>query len=435
MEYVKDTWTIEHSWRCTSCNHDNAGSEEKCLECGKPIDSKQEEIIPKDMSKKASVELSGSQKAKEVFLNKKPGKDWVCVYCKHRAFSFHSVCPECGAKQEISKPAEKTRDERLRERFDKETQTLFIQDLSPRQPVETTQKKKKEIPLTSNPAEDHYQEIEEIKEKIRKDHNNSVIFLKITLSIIVMLILAWLFYYFFSWHNTTGTITETTWHYHVSLRERRIYQGHDWRNEMKNYHFNESCHQEIRSYHNCDPYSCNPHPVSYSCNCQTISIPRESCNTVCSNNGNRSSTCRNVCSTYISSRTSCSTCYRTEFDTCYHRCPDYDDMCSYSYPAWPEIRHMDNWQHDHTIIRPNLSSLTNDSCGSNPEILFMGNRNSTQCTEDSLEFFVRFNVPNVGEFTTNPSVISQYHRFHSGSVWDIRYNHAGMFQPISPRRN
>lgn len=103
--------------------------------------------------------------------------------------------------------------------------------------------------------------------------------------IFFLVIFIWFMYWLLEVHSTIARVTETRWNYNVSLFERQIHNGHDWRGSMHTHNFNVVCHSEIRSYHRCNPYQCNPHQESYSCNPRTTCRNIESCRDVCTSNG------------------------------------------------------------------------------------------------------------------------------------------------------
>jgi hypothetical protein len=40
----------------------------------------------------------------------------------------------------------------------------------------------------------------------------------------------------------------------------------------------------------------------------------------------------------------------------------------------------------------------------------------------------------VGNFSQHPSSLSDYNRYQRGAVWNVQYNHAGMFRTVGPRQ-
>lgn len=105
-------------------------------------------------------------------------------------------------------------------------------------------------------------------------------------------------------------------------------------------------------------------------------------------------------------------------------------MCSYDYPAWPEISHADNTQQDHTVIRPTLASYDNMTCPNDPETLYMQNPAHMQCTTDSVDYSVTFDAGEHGHYGVQPASFSEYNRYHMGDTWDAEYNHAGQFHVL-----
>lgn len=256
----------------------------------------------------------------------------------------------------------------------------------------------------------------------------------------VLAVLAGIIYgcvWLFSWHPTTATVTETTWRYHVDLHRREVRHDSDWKNNEPAHAFNESCHEEIRSYHQCNPYQCNPHQVSFECNCRDDRncTSRPVCSTSCSNSGNGSSSCSERCRNEESCTTNrvCQTCYRTEYDTCYEQCPDYDQKCEFDFPVWPAIQAADTMNTDHTLVRPELSAPGNVACPGDPETLYIANPGVTLCTVDSVRFHATFDAGEVGRFPVVPRSLSEYDRYQIGDRWNAQYNHTGMFRPMNRR--
>jgi hypothetical protein len=177
--------------------------------------------------------------------------------------------------------------------------------------------------------------------------------------------------------------------------------------------------------------------VSYDCHCRSVTTcrPVTRCTTSCSRSGNGSSRCRESCSTSEScqSRSVCQTCYRTEYDTCWNRCPDYDDKCDFDYPTWPVAQVADTTNTDHTLVRPSLTAPNNVVCTGDPELLYLANRNVMMCTTDSVRFHAAFNAGEHGRHEVTPQSLAEYNRYHVGARWNAEYNHAGMFRVLNPR--
>lgn len=108
-------------------------------------------------------------------------------------------------------------------------------------------------------------------------------------------------------------------------------------------------------------------------------------------------------------------------------------MCDYDYPSWPQINHAVLNGFDHTPVRPNLSAPGNVHCPADEENLNLQNHSIVQCTRDTVTFRVDFNAGSVGNFFRNPGSLADYNRYQRGAVWNVQYNHAGMFREVGPR--
>ena len=203
----------------------------------------------------------------------------------------------------------------------------------------------------------------------------------------------------------------THWHYNVTVHQRRVEEGNAWRSEMPAHSFNESCRSEIRNYYNCNPYPCNTHTESYQCNPHLLG-------------------------TCVSGTPGCvdiyvfDTCTQTVTDTCYDSCPNYEDMCHYSYPNWPVVQQADTSNSNRLIVRPLMNMPDVRDCGGDAEFLYIENPRVSQCTVDSLNFSVTFAAQGVGNFTIHPSTTAEYGRYYLGARWRSQYNNAGRFRPI-----
>src|SRR5262249_1425988 len=144
------------------------------------------------------------------------------------------------------------------------------------------------------------------------------------------------------------------WQYTVNLRTREVHHDDGWGHPgTKGFYnevaFNVNCQDKYYGTEDCNPHKCNPHQVSYSCKCKSV---KYNCRKSCQNEGNGYSGCTENCS----ERNECSTCYRTEYDTCYDECPVYRDWCSYDYAEWPVTQTLSTSGDDHTVYWPNLTT-------------------------------------------------------------------------------
>lgn len=443
MTTTTRTWTIEHDWTCGHCRHVNPGRNDECANCGKHIDSTHEEMAPTDMSYENRVKDTAR------FEDKRP--DWMCGFCDSRVQASHDSCHLCGAKKGEKKGSVQSGVDttkggmNISSRGSISVPSLPSNESGPVEPVVVSKPSSSPSVPSQTVGQGPYREtvfeepevpgrLSRVSDWASENFSKIILFMVGTLLVGgLVCLLVWLF----SWHDTTAQVAGTRWNYHVSLHQRQIDHGRDWRDQEHAHAFNETCHSEIRSYHNCNPHNCNPHPESYSCNCQTIRScrPVTSCRTTCTSSGNRSSSCSESCSTSesCSSSQSCSTCYRTVYDTCYDRCPDYDQMCDYDYPSWPEVNHADTTNVDHTLVRPALSAPGDVMCPGDAEMLNIQNHSITQCTTDTIGFTVNFNAGTDGSYTQHPESLREYNRYLTGARWNAQYNHAGQFRTLSPQ--
>lgn len=420
-EYTKKEWVIEHDWQCLHCKHTNPGREDKCVNCGKPIDETHSEIIPTDMSYENRVKDAAVEKK----LTGNP--DWICFYCKHRERAEETKCTECGSEKVKAtvNSGEVTFDSDAIVKAQEILGSKYQSEHNSSPATETKKVSEPKVNVSQYQSTSFYGDDDEIP-VISDDGSNVWKFLIGAVCFFVVCFLLKSCYDYFRWIPTTAKVTGLAWNATVNIKERVVLQGRSWRHDEPRHSFNEVCHREISGYHNCNPYSCNPHQQSYSCNCREVCRPVESCRTVCSSSGRRSSTCREVCSASRSCNTSCSTCYRTVTDTCYHRCPDYDDMCEYSYPSWRNIQTLRTSGSDHNITYPETSVSLN-VCGSDPEQLHIANSAINSCKETNVDYRIYFQVEQVGPRDINVNSLSEFRRFNVDTVFPAEYNHAGGF--------
>lgn len=416
-EYTKREWIIEHDWSCIHCGHTNPGREDKCVNCGKPIDETHEEIVPRDMSYENRVKDSETIK----ILSGKP--DWICFYCQHRNRAETSKCIECGSekvKEAVSSGEDTSPSSSM---FDDAAKPAA----APIKKESVPEKKKQSSPYREpTVTEPPKPQKPDFWARVDEKYKHIVPYLWAAFICILLFFVGKWLYDYYRWIPTTAKVVGVSWGATTEIKTRTIQTGHSWRHNEPRYVFNETCHQEISGYHNCNPYSCNPHRESYSCNCRQVCVPVESCRTVCSSTGRRSSRCREVCSTRNSCRTSCSTCYRTVTDTCYRRCPDYDDMCDYSYPSWRTVQTLTTSGRDHNITYPQTSiGLVN--CGDDPERNHINNSQIESCKQTEMEFTVQFDVPPLGIRNRNIPNIGEFNNYRLNSTWPAFYNKAGNF--------
>ncbi len=436
------TWTIEHDWKCNYCKAINKGRNDECTTCGKSIDDTHEEIVPSDMSYENRV------KDTNVFNDARP--DWICKYCSHRNHASESSCEVCGSsirerKQTVSSGQETIPGSKIPSpRKDSQGRPEFFAEYShtssdpqfiKNDEFEQEEVATKDKATTSSISHYRSSTFEELPEEPLQSSSKKKLLVAV-LGFLGFALVVYFFYWMFSWHQGTATISATSWEFRVTTYQRSVQSGRSWRDQEPVHAFNETCSREIRSYHQCNPYQCNPHQVSFRCSCRSWQEcrPEVSCRTVCTRSGNRSSSCSERCTTRNSctTRESCNTCYRTEYDTCYRRCPDYDDMCSYQYPQWNPERTASLTGTNHAPVRPTLQSNSSMICPSDPEQLYLAS-NASDCHKDTIMFAVLLDAGEHGRQNITPGSLAEYNRYTAGATWNIEYNHAGQFRVISPR--
>jgi hypothetical protein len=436
-EIISDEeWVIEHSWICVTCRTENPSHLKKCENCGKPQDASDQEIVPTDLSKENAVTDSETLKK---FGN---GADYFCGFCGSRQADIHGKCVECAGPQSEKKS-----------NFDsnliKSRKTIIDSDGIKVQQIELTDEAKEALSTSAAKqtsksviSEGFRQStfevpLEEAKpvfdQAISKLKKNAQTIGLVSVGVTGFFLFIWLMIYLFSSHETNARVSRTRWQYHISLHARQIMNGHDWRESMHSHAFNATCSTQIRSHHDCDPYQCNPHQEGYRCRCERIPHTDCSpdCSTTCTNQNNGSTRCRRTCrrSCTTTYTTSCDICYRTVMDRCWHSCPDYDQICDYQYPGWPEINQATTSNIDHIIVRPDIAPESVPACIGDNENLYI-QQNATQCTESTMSYDVQFDAGNTGHWSIQPSSLGEYNRYQTGNLWRVEYNHAGSFRPL-----
>lgn len=415
MSYVKRRWTVENTWKCSTCHHINRGRDLRCSKCGKPKNASE----AYDTSNSYSAPAVTDQKLLEVA---KGGANWHCEYCQSAERNIHHECSHCGGpKTRAIAKAEAAKE--LRKIVDR------VPDLSdfdgpmagPAHERTRSVEAVREVPYRENYPlpKRSYSDMYKTPSGITYSNKEQKI---IVASVIAGLILVFSFFYWiFAWHSHDAIVISTHWQHTAHLEQRYTHHGASWDGDEPASHFNDICETRQNGTHDCDPYDCNPHSVSYDCNCHSVS-DGEDCHTSCSSNNNGFSECEEICSPR--SHTECDSCNRTEYDTCYHQCPTYDQWCEYDYYTWNEINTAFTSGNDHNLSDPNLVATTTI--------------NGPQRVRIDREYDVRFHTldgdadENRKVWDYDPPNALDYHRFHVGSRWRIETNHAGSMRIVRP---
>ncbi len=65
------------------------------------------------------------------------------------------------------------------------------------------------------------------------------------------------------------------------------------------------------------------------------------------------------------------------------------------------------------------------TCPIDPETLYFSG--VTQCTTEEINYTVKFNAGEHGEFSVQPTSLQEYNRYQLNTNWNAEYNHAGQF--------
>lgn len=477
--YIKKQWDILHQWKCSQCGTVNSAELQQCHNCNKWVSDQDADIVPQDTSSTSEharnvtsnpsppfvAELNQEIKENYIFLTKKAENlletyekelkepiqkqvkhwsepSWICKECNQRNPKTYTECIQCNTTKNYKKPSTvpvlPSSDDGNHiypskhlpsepESYQASTNHVFVDQTLPSDRMPTR---------NGGYREPGFVEVVKTKSLLPIKYLNSSktkkFFGILTFTNLLVYLIVYLFSYLFAWHPGVGKVTKTHWVWHVELKQRNIVHAHDWRTSEPNHIFNESCTSQIRSYSPCHPYECNPHQVSYRCNCSTTRICTTvpSCHTSCSRSGRRRSRCVEICSDnrVCVPITNCSTCYRTAYDTCWNQCPNYDLMCNFDYPIWHQVNSFTATGDDHSVHRPLVLSHNNNiKCPLDPESLFLDNPQITQCTIDSIQYSVEMEIPRrTTPYHVTPSSLEEYNRYTVGTSWNLLYNHVGM---------
>ena len=220
----------------------------------------------------------------------KAGENWTCGSCRHEERALHQSCSVCGAPRDSGQSV---------------TPVALSQAPEPEPGPRLTPERRR-------------------------------LFALIVGGITLTCALYAIGNYLFGTHTTTATISAVLWQRAAWLEERHIKDGSDWSDELRAGAFDATCDRKLRKHVDCNPHKCNAHTVSYSCNCTGGDSYQCGSSRSCTSNNNGSATCTDT-PKYCRNPRLCQTCTRTEWDTCYDRCPVFGEFCRYRYPLWEEI--------------------------------------------------------------------------------------------------
>jgi hypothetical protein len=306
----------------------------------------------------------------EMLKQAEAGPNWVCEYCGGQERNTKGECGQCGGK----KP----------------------EDLIPKAKIRSYQGEVNREPLLDD-IRPWWASPKAFKNSIKSDPGRSIVVCSILVAASFFAVfLVWLF----TPKHIDAKVENIHWSYTANLREQKIQHDAEWgRPGNKGFYeepaFNISCDNRYYGTESCNPHDCNPHTVSYSCNCTSYQC---NCSTSCTNQKNGYSSCTKSCSTC----SKCSTCYKTEYSTCYEQCPVYRDWCQYSYYEWPITKTQSTSGDDQKVYWPSLSAD--------------GSLQRLQRTET---YEVGFSCPD-DKYKYEPEDLLNFRRFNIGDLWRLQ---------------
>lgn len=203
------------------------------------------------------------------------GEDWVCAYCRSRVRNAEGKCANCAGGRPPARP---------------------LPEVGPRPPRRRLQARDRRLLV-------------------------GMLLAAAALGVILFVL--------FRTREVEATVTHARWHRAERIEARHVVRKSGWGapSEARNV----ACDRRYRGDEDCHPHDCRPHRVTYDCECRSVECD---CRKECTSRKNGFSTCRETCSTCRR----CRTCARTEYDTCYDRCPVYADHCDYDVDVWETAR-------------------------------------------------------------------------------------------------
>ena len=387
---IKRTWVVENKWTCDSCNTENLGRHMACQKCGSPKEKQEKDVVPDPDAAPAVTDP-------ELLRLANQGANWVCEYCGGQVRNEFGKCVKnCGAPRidpVLTKMAAEAAKAETEAGVVLEASRPSGKPLSQPRPLPTG------VPGPGVPRPDWSARSD------RRAPKKKVPWLPIGIVSGVAALAALLVWLLTPWEED-AKVNFIEWRYTSDLRQKTLMHGEGWGSPIGS--FNVSCRSKYYGDEDCHPHQCNPHSVSYDCNCTSYEC---NCRKSCSDNKNGFSTCSESCSTCQR----CSTCSRTEYDTCYDRCPVYRDYCTYDYYEWPIIQTLKTSGMEHNEHWPELAA------------------NGPEQRLDRAEFYeVTFIEAHTAKdhWTYRPGGLTAFKTFEPGQFWRIQVNRIGSVTPL-----
>ncbi len=406
---TKRTRQVENTWPCASCGATNKGRFLKCEKCGAFKEKGTKDVVP-DPASAATVTDP------ELLKMATQGANWSCEFCNGQTRDATGKCVNCaapkpletpptsdgvdiqkGPKSEISGDASISFDDgvvRIRSSNGGKINGLVVNGRT-----YNTRDGKVEVTENGKPVKASIAgaSVTGKKKKISWPLVGAILGGVALFALIGFLVAPW---------EENVKVSSLSWNYKSDLHQKTLMHGEDWGSPIGS--FNVSCSSKYYGDENCNAHDCRPHTVSYDCNCSSYEC---NCRESCKDNGNGFSTCTDVCSTCQK----CSTCSKTEYDTCYDSCPVYKDWCKYDYYEWPIIKTMNTAGSKHDEHWPELEAFGPDQRINRTEkyeVEFLNEKKTTR--------------------SYHPSNLTDFARFQDGASWRIKVNRLHIVAPLNP---
>ena len=390
------TWTIQMHWLCKHCGTRCPGmsGEEReslrCTHCG--AEKTDEEWLMPDSPETAPA-LTG-----ELDQKARAGANWTCTYCKAESRAGAKRCEVCGAERSVEVAS---------------ASVIVRRTPVPEEAVRS------DGPYRAPPTPAPWPRLVVDEERALPVTPWWKAVFPVVGAVLAIVLVTVFFGWLFTPNEAVAVVAKMTWSRERRLEERHAYEGEGWRKNAPSGVFSwDHCETRQSGMENCHPHRCRCHDVSYSCRCTggtSYSCNcRRSCSTRCSSNRNGAATCSESCSTSCATCTTprvCSTCSRTECDTCYDQCPVYEDWCRYRYHQWDELRRLRTAGEGTVCVWPALDATT-----------------PLQRLHSEEHYTVRFDdTRSDRRWVRTYDDYARYARFETGQRWRIEWTRAGGF--------
>jgi hypothetical protein len=414
---MSETWIVENTWLCPTCQAQNRGRYMRCQTCGQDRPKESQDIIPNPDS---APQVSDT----ELLALAYQAPNWECHFCHSQTRDQYGKCQVCGAENNKSSNDLNVLSTHPSPQPEPAAAGMEQQDPEVDQTLVTTSGSVKGksywiIPLKpfTMPLDQFEREckngLKQSKNKLKQfkrrftsterlhfwiKRNKTKLFWAVGISTALGLLIGLLIYLIVP-RIVLAPVTSLYWKRTTTIEQRFTKSGEGWGSPIGA--FNSSCHTRQRGTENCHPRQCNPHSQTYNCN------PRQcNCSNSCTSNKNGFSTCSRSCSTCYSS------CSRTVYDTCYDQCPVYDNWCIYNYYSWDQVFSSKASGINHKVYWPKV-----------PELKPLQRYHYEQ------SYGAIFKIEH-DEWNFVTANVTEFNRYNVKDVWKIKVNRAGSVWPL-----